>query len=229
MKNKLAPYITESVSNSKTQLNESRVLNGISLVFKDKLIKDIDLEFVFDKIKSTVPEKFLYNIDAIYIGHFNEMEVKHVNAFYQDGTIYVSNVQDDEADMIDDIIHEIAHAVEEQYGMQLYSDGEIEKEFMIKRHKLENILKYHEFETKGLDFQNLKFNPAFDELLHIKIGYPTLSTLSSGLFYSPYGITSLREYFSEIFEAFFNKREWSALRKISPAVINKIDQLLEKE
>ena len=174
-------------------------------------------------------KEFLYNIDAIYIGHFNEMEVKHVNAFYQDGTIYVSNVQDDEADMIDDIIHEIAHAVEEQYGMQLYSDGEIEKEFMIKRHKLENILKYHEFETKGLDFQNLKFNPAFDELLHIKIGYPTLSTLSSGLFYSPYGITSLREYFSEIFEAFFNKREWSALRKISPAVINKIDQLLEKE
>ena len=36
--------------------------------------------------------------------------------FISDGAIYVTNEQDDDEDFIDDMIHEIAHLVENTYG-----------------------------------------------------------------------------------------------------------------
>ena len=46
----------------------------------------------------------------IIVGWFKEFEERDINAFYKDATIYVSNVQDDEDDMVDDIVHEFAHS-----------------------------------------------------------------------------------------------------------------------
>ena len=42
----------------------------------------------------------------------------HFNAFYKDGTWYMSQIcKMTKTDMIDDIVHEIAHSVEEPYGI----------------------------------------------------------------------------------------------------------------
>jgi hypothetical protein len=46
-----------------------------------------------------------------------------------------------------------------------------------------------------------------------------------GLFLSPYGATSLREYFSNAFEGYFLNDEKEYVKKISPAVYNKLDKL----
>ena len=63
-----------------------------------------------------------------------------MNAKYSDGAIYVTNEQDDEEDLIDDIIHEFAHAVEDRYNDYLYGDGSIEERFLFKRNKLKNTI-----------------------------------------------------------------------------------------
>jgi len=47
------------------------------------------------------------------------------------------------------------------------------------------------------------------------------------LFYSPYGATSLREYFANGFECYFHKRDHKFLKKISPAIFSKIEQIME--
>ena len=48
----------------------------------------------------------------IIFGWFDEFEERSLNAFYEGGTLYVSNIQDDFMDMYDDIIHEISHSLE---------------------------------------------------------------------------------------------------------------------
>ena len=44
-------------------------------------------------------------------------------------------------DMIDDLIHEIAHSNEKQFEQIIYEDGKLEKEFLYRRKKLAFILK----------------------------------------------------------------------------------------
>ena len=51
------------------------------------------------------------------LGTFLILKRKDTNAAYENGAIYIINVQDSAMDMADDIVHEIAHAVEEK-GLQ---------------------------------------------------------------------------------------------------------------
>ena len=68
----------------------------------------------------------------------------------------------------------------------------------------------------------------FDMFLFEEVGYPTLTTLTMGLFLTPYGTTSLREYFAESFEYYF-LREPEYVQTISPMSYGKIQELLEVE
>jgi len=77
-------------------------------------------------------------------------------------------------------------------------------------------------------FLNPEYNAQFDKYLYEVLGYPLLTSLSMGLFVSPYAVTSLREYFSTGFEEYFLK-DRNYLKNISPAIYNKIEGLLEDE
>ena len=57
---------------------------------------------------------------------------------YKDGAIYLSPEQDNEEDLLDDILHELAHAVEKKNEDLIYRDGRLEREFVMKirRHHL---------------------------------------------------------------------------------------------
>ena len=87
-------------------------LNGINVIVKDHLPPEVDIDFSLNYISARVPFYLTQNIEMIYIGKFPEMEERDINAFYENDAIYVTNDQDDEMDMIEDIIHEISHAVE---------------------------------------------------------------------------------------------------------------------
>ncbi len=76
----------------------------------------------------------------IIIGWFDEFEERSLNAFYDGGTLYISNIQDDFMDMYDDIVHEVSHSLEEPHGYFLYGDRKIENEFLRKRKYLHDIL-----------------------------------------------------------------------------------------
>ena len=124
---------------------------------------------------------------------------------YKEGTLYITNDQTDEDDMIDDIIHEIAHAVEEMAKQELYDDNQIKNEFLGKRRRLYSIIKSENFDVEVEDFLNIDYSSSFDDLLYKEIGYPLLTSLSMGLFVSPYAVTSLKEYFAIGFEEYHLK------------------------
>jgi len=213
------------------QSTTSYSLYGIPVLFKDAFVEPVDLNYVIETIEDRVPRPLFYGVDTIIIGEFEDFVEKSTNAKYENGSIMVSNQQDDEDDLIDDIVHEAAHAVEESNPGYLYSDGKIEVEFLGKRKRLFHLLK-QEFSGKmdvwAKQFMNPEYSRQFDRYLYEVLGYPLLTTLSMGLFVSPYAITSLREYFSTGFEEYFLKDQ-NYLKNISPAVYNKIEGLLEDE
>ena len=97
--------------------------SGIQIFTKDELINDdIDIDSVVAKFESRLPEHARDEIEMIIIGHFREFEERGINAFYKNGAIHVSNVQDDAADLIDDLIHETAHSLEDAHGYFIYAD-----------------------------------------------------------------------------------------------------------
>ena len=96
----------------------------------------VSIPSVLDLIKDLLPEHLMQEVDSIYIGEFDTFKERNINAFYDSGAIYVSNVQENIKDMADDIIHEFAHSLESKFGSLIYSDGKLSREFLGKRKKL---------------------------------------------------------------------------------------------
>jgi hypothetical protein len=223
--------IKEYLKNKKVIHEEQNVFlhNSVPVYVKDPLLNDgISLSSVIAKVSQFVPQFFVHGLDSIYVGDFEQFRERGINAFYDDGSLYISNVQDDEDDMIDDIVHEIAHHVEENHGMDIYGDGRLEKEFLGKRKKLYFLLDAEGYDVRIRDFLNPEFSREFDEFLSQDVGYMNLRGVTQGLFYSPYAATSLREYFANGFENFHIKKDYNYLQIMSPVLYNKIENLLDK-
>ena len=129
---------------------------GLHVFFKDQLIDDtIDVEAAVAKFESFMPRHLLSCIEMVIFGDFEEFHERGINAFYDSGTVYISNVQDDINDILDDLIHELSHAVEEKYGYDIYGDQKIHHEFYNKRMHLYKILWNMEFKAPRLSFKTL--------------------------------------------------------------------------
>lgn len=207
---------------------ENILFSDINVFVKDPLPKEMSLTNTLRSVEKMVPRHLVSNIDAVYVGEFEHFRKRDINAAYMDGALYISNEQDDERDMIDDIVHEIAHATEEQYGTEIYGDGEVEREFLAKRKRLYDLLTAYGYELNEVDFYNIDFSPDFDELLHEKIGYEKLEFFTIGLFINNYSVTSIREYYAVAFENMIlnNTQE---VRGISPILYQKINAVIYPE
>ena len=64
----------------------------------------------------------------------------------------------------------------------------------------------------------------FDVFLFKEVGYPLLTQLTVGLFISPYGATSLAEYFAESFEFYFLK-DPQLVKSVTPECYKKIEEI----
>ena len=219
-------WLKESIEKGKN-LRDSWSLNGIQIFIKDKLPKGFDMKFVVKYINSRIPQHLMKGVDIIYVGEFEEMERRDINAFFEDGAIYVTNEQDNEMDMIDDIIHEMAHATEREHMDQIYS-GSIEKEFMGKRERLYFILKNEGYDISPIFRVKSEYDREIDDFLYQEVGYEHLNMLVNGLFVSAYASTSLNEYFARGFEEFF-MGDVNYLRKISPVLYNILESLKDME
>ena len=214
------------IQNSLKGANHKLFFKNVDVYVLNPLPVDFNLEFVLRKVEKTVPEHLVYGLESIYIGKFDDLEEKEFDALYKDGTIYATNEQEDEEDLIDDIIHEIAHLTEENLGHYIYSDRKIIDEFLGKRVRLQAILQAHNFEIPNQEaFYQLEYDEEFDYYLYKTIGYDRLTFLSMGLFISPYSATSLREYFAKSFQRYF-MGDMEQIQKISPAVFEKIEFLV---
>ena len=115
-------------------VNDFYTSSGIHVYFKEPLQnKNVDVEKVVSQIESKLPLHLLSEVEMIIVGWFDEFEERSLTAFYDGGTLYVSHIQDDEADMYDDLVHEISHSLEEPHGYFLYGDKKVEQEFLRKR------------------------------------------------------------------------------------------------
>lgn len=217
-------YVKNSVLNFEESKDEY-ILYDIP-VFKLQPFKHkIDLTSLLKKIESLIPYPLLSNVDIIYVSDiedFNKNQ-RSFNAMYADGAIYLSPDQDNKMDLLDDIVHEIAHSLEQHDQEYIYGDLTLEEEFLSKRRAL-----YHLINKPTLNryfYDNPLYNHTFDNHLYHVLSYDYLRDLSAGLFYSPYAITSLREYWANGFENYL-LGDRMALRDISPILYNKVEYLI---
>ena len=122
-------WIETSIKNSEALKKHFR-MHDIDIFIKDPLPKTVNADTVFSYISNRIPDHLFVGVDIIYVGQFDTFKEKESNAVYSDGAIYLTNLQDNNMDMIDDIVHEIAHSVEEQNYHTIYGDNLLKKEFL---------------------------------------------------------------------------------------------------
>ena len=115
----------------KNELRKGNFLSvaSINVIVKDEIEFDLNLSDLDETLES-LPPSFLRNIDYIIFGNFDFLRKKGYNASYMDGAVYVLNFKDNNFDVLDDIVHEIGHAVEEDQNEFVYGDGTLEREFL---------------------------------------------------------------------------------------------------
>ena len=219
-------YISEGSKKSRIDFKEYNV-HGRPFIFSEPFENKINLEYIKNKIESLTPEYFFDNVDAFFVGYVKEFleDGREYNAMYKDGAIYLSPDQDNEKDLLDDIIHEVAHAVEKSHENKIYGDGRLEGEFVSKRKYLYYLLGGDD-EYDLEDYASSEYDNDFDQHLYKNIGYDKLRGISAELFYSPYAITALREYWANGFENYL-LRSRGKLKEISPVLFQKVDQFFE--
>ena len=215
MNKSLLEYMHKSSKIAKFSHKERIFLDKIHVFIKDPIIGDVNLDNVLQKLKKYIPLYLFDGVDAIYIGQFKELQKKEVNASFMDGALYITNIQEYEQNMLEDIIHEIAHSIEELANFNMYNNDSVPDEFIAKRLRLQKILENNGYNTSKYKFSNIEYDTNFDKYLYEEVGYPALHNMTAGLFCSPYAATSLREYFANGFEYYFIKNR-QLVSKLSP-------------
>jgi len=207
-------------------------IGGFKIIITHPLPTEINLEDVIAELKSSVPSIYYNNLDCIYVGEFAFLKERELTALYKDQVFYVSNQQDNVDDLVDDLVHETAHLVEEDYTRYLYEDNRLLREFISKREQLYTVLDSDlsiskEYDLNYVDFLKPDYDQGFDNFIYNIIGYEQIVAYTMNLFYSPYAVTSLREYFANGFEAYYYHRDLKKLKNLSPVLYNKLTQLEE--
>ena len=83
-------WLEESVKKSR-KLKDHYMLKGIDIYIKDRLPEEVDIDFVIKYVAKRLPDHVLGNIDLIYIGQFQDLIDRDVNALWQNGAIYITN------------------------------------------------------------------------------------------------------------------------------------------
>ena len=104
-----------NLENIKNKVNRHFSVSGVEVKIKNPLPKSINFRKVVNKAFSRIPNHLLSNLKSIKVGQFDNLKEKGFQGLYQNNTIYLSNEHVDEASIIDDLIHEIAHSVEVKF------------------------------------------------------------------------------------------------------------------
>jgi len=222
-------YLIEA--NKRAQDRKEYMLYNVPLYIIHSFPKVIDVNTIIDLVKKKLPADTFNGLDAIYVGEFKDLKDREIQAMFKDSAIWLSsdNIKSfmTEEVIADNIVHEVAHLLEDLYPHFIYFDNKVEQEYNSKKHKLMTILKEEGYSVFIKLFFNEEYLKEFDNLLYKHIGYDKLALFSLGLFISPYSITTIREYFASGFQMFFSE-EVDYLREISPVLYHKIKKLMDE-
>jgi len=226
-------YITHSVKKSLKERKEY-FLYDIPVYILKPLPEHIDINNILEKLKDTIPYDFLIGLEGIYVGEFPELKDRKIQAMFKDGAIYLSSFEDypevTEETIVNNIVHELAHMLEDNAYFDIYDDASVENEYVGKKKRLVDLLRANKVSFHGMGklFFSDEYVDELDNFLFNELGYDNLSALTPGLFLSPYSVTSLREYFANGVEEYLTGDE-DYLREISPVLYDKINTLMETE
>ena len=98
----------------------------------------LNLSSIKDWIEANIPRKAFNDIIEVCFTNEAEYNERMINAYYdrESRCIFLSDKQENEKDCINDIVHELSHALQERYGQHVFMDGELKKEFVSKRMKM---------------------------------------------------------------------------------------------
>ena len=226
-------YIVHSVKKSLKERKEYFLYN-IPVYILKHLPEHIDINNILRELKDIIPYEFISDLEGIYIGEFPELKDRKIQAMLKDGVIYLSSFKEfpdvTEEIIVKDIIHELAHLLEDKSHYEIYGDDTVEKEYVGKKKRLIDLLRANDVSFHGMGklFFSDEYVDELDDFLFKELGYDTLSSLIRGLFLSPYSVTSIREYFANGFEEYISGDE-RYLKEISPVLYNKLESILEIE
>ena len=219
-------------------------LFGIPVKLNELISKDdISLSSVIDRVHVVFP-KYIANtikssslLSSIEVGNFEILNKKYMQALYDNNVMYVSNEPYNETYMSEDIMHEMFHILEKIYNANIYSDGQLIREFLVKRQQLLNMLESSlignqtVFQMFGNEWSQMRklffdanYSNDFDNLLLNDIGYECLNYFVPYIFADVYSATSVREYFVSGCEQFYFK-DVADLKRSSPILYKKIKQI----
>ena len=217
--------IVERARQTLAERKEYHMFGDVYVFVKDPLPAEVDLTSVIAGVEQVVPHHLSQELEAVYVGQFPELVSREVKAVYKDATIYVTNDQASVEEMVDDIIHEIAHSVETFAGMEIYSDGYLEREFIEKRKKMLDILHNSGYNVEVIQFLDTEYSKELDYFFYKGVGYDRLNIMSVDIFPTAYSMTSLREYFAVGLEEYlYGDRE--DLKRVSPVLYSKIESIV---
>lgn len=206
---------------------EFTIFGNIQVFVKDDLPDDIDLTNVIMDLEDSIPAHLFYEVETVLVGKFKEVEDRGLRAVYLDGGIYVTNEQPSEEQLFEDIVHEVAHAVEKMFEAEIYSDDKIEKEYLGKKKRFLDLLSAGGIKVPSRLRYETEYSKLFDEFLFYQLGYDAVAPYCQGLFLSPYSSVSISEYFATAFEFYFVQSDPTYVRKISPELFEKLNNISE--
>lgn len=214
-------FIKHKINKSKYYLLYNKIpftiINDKNIILN---IKDLIV-----KIESIIPNSKLFRyIDNIYIGNFDFLKTRQIHAMYIDNCIYILNVNTNLDLITKDIIHELAHSLENEFGIDLYGDSELDIEYTKKKKFILQTLKNIGYSVDKDFFIDNEYMKEFDLFLYDTVGYSNLAPLIVNIFISPYSITSLSEYYANGFEMFFTGDK-NSLQKTCPVLYSKINEV----
>ena len=102
-------WIKESYNKSKI-LKDHYKLHNIEVFIKDKLPEGVNFDLCLKAVAKLIPARLLSGVDIIYVGQFDFLKKRNLNAIYDAGAIYITNAQENDQDIINDIIQSFMHS-----------------------------------------------------------------------------------------------------------------------
>jgi len=224
----------KKIKNKIKQDNFYKKLAYSSILVKivDPPSENIDIEEAISAIEEAIPYDLISGyVEEIIFGNFDFFKEKNFNAFYdkENKIIYIrSEAQSSQRDLLDDLIHELSHAIEKKFNMDIYSDGFLKAEFIKKRLKLfYSLIIDYGSEITADKFLMTSYDEELDSFFYKAVGYEKMKSYIGDIFPSTYAPTSISEYWAEGFEKYV-LGDHDALRRC-PRLYNKIDTLFKGE